>query len=212
MASDRGKKIDVWEFVINHVRVSVPVKLRSSSNESAEFFVSDSSLDLTDADSDINALRKRVKAHLQEHLQVTWERYLYIEFRGKVPSAGRDDDDDDDEDEEGLSVHLDQEFEVSEIEIGTKPDGTKCWRNWGKYGGHRSENGPPETGTVDDGWRARPVVRSYVPATKENREAVERLRDAFLKLNGQLMEFLSPDRVVASLDKTAKVLRLAGTK
>ena len=217
MASDRGKKIDVWEFVVNHVKVSVPVKLRATGRygDTSDFFVRDETLSLSDHDSDINLLKSRVQKHLSEHLRVEWERFFYIEFRGDLPRQPPEPDEDvsedDDSDQDGLSVGIESRFQVTEIEIGEKPDGSKCWRKWNKYGSSRSSDGLPETGRDTDRWESRPAMRCYVPATKENRAAIEKLRDAFLLLHGRLSEFLSPEMVVGNLGKASKLLRLEST-
>ena len=210
MASERGKRIDTWEFSINHVKVSVVVKMRANCDrrQTSEFFVRDDSYSLSESDTDINALKQRVESHLIEHLRVAWEPYFYIEFRADLPVVPDPDDEPDDEGD-GFGVNVDANLKVQQIEIGTKPDGTKCWRVYSKYGGVRSQDGEPETGSEKDRWGARECQRCLVPASPSNRDTIDGLRNAILSIHERLFGLLDPEDV--DLGKAADVVRSFAT-
>lgn len=58
MSRAYGKKIDTWEFTVNHVKVEVVVRMRTASRGAeGMFMVSDDNYSLLEKDSDINALK-----------------------------------------------------------------------------------------------------------------------------------------------------------
>lgn len=188
-----GKKIDVWQLNINHTKVDVEIRMRVGEyktdlvaylpEEYRKFFWNE----------DINALRKEVVSYLTEHLQITWEKYFRVSFDG-------------DSDINSSNDIVESKLDVEIFEIGTKPDGSKCHREYSEYGETSSYNGLPETG-IGQGWNNTGQA-SLVPATPENTEALHKLLIAFKELNARVYQWLAPEVIEQNLLRTSGLLML----
>lgn len=133
-------------------------------------------------------------------MKVTWDRYFHVCFIGTRPEPDEQDDEPSDE-YDPLAIDTSNSLSVSEIEIGTKPDGGKCWREYSPHGGHRSRDGEPDIGMVTDRWR-KGEVSCILPATEPNRVALESINEALLALHERLFEFFEPDEVDMHLNRS----------
>lgn len=202
-----GKKIDTWELEVNKTKVAVEVRMVKFDGLTAfEAFLPEEYGE-SFRSADINELKVEVTKWLREHLQVTWEEFFHVSFQGlknhelhqletlkKKPEV----------DDNAERFQIDLEYE--RIEIGTKADGTKCYRSCR----HRSSvsDGMPHVG--EGKWYNEKSKRyAIVPATNENEEALKQLCLAFKEISTRLYQWLAPDVIEQNLRQLAGRLQIA---
>lgn len=203
-----GKKIDTWEFKIHGERIYIDVRLEKigrHSNET-EFTVVDERFGLRMSDKDINKLRREVLALVTERLKVEWATYYLVEFSGSAPPEPGDDAGMEDDRDFNCSITTNLKIEC--YELGTRPDGTKCYRT---QGSSRVYDGEPDTGEAEQMWRET-TMRCLVPATAENKEALDTIVKAFHLLSGKLHKFFDPQVVQKNLLQASGLVLLEGPK
>lgn len=190
MARRGRKKIFEWDFVSSSgVSMKVPVHiLHSKSDQKFEVDLPD--YDINEHHADVNELRKAVFAQLAERLTVSWSPFLYVAVSGSAHPC-----------EEGADEHYqmqaDLKLEVKPLEIGTRPDGSKCHRERAYRTVH---DGLPDAGKDEkDRWHSHQPMRAYVPDTLANRAALNDLANRFQALLDKLEEFLSPEMIERTL-------------
>ena len=226
----KGRKINTWKWSKAGVAaIEIPVYLFTARDGAQHFEVDLQSLQIFEKDANIQALKKRVFATLEGRHTVTWEPYFLVEYKGdhslytpytgrlsgsfnvfSQPSGGVIDEyaaDEKFEDaREGGSpsqFHAAMEFtlKVEEVELGTYPNGEKCWR---RYGSYTSQNGWPHEINSKSGkyfhWSDCDQLAG-IKATKENRLALRQLFKAFALMDVKLRELLAQDKLQASLEK-----------
>lgn len=221
MTRPPGKKIDTWTFTIDGQRVKVDVRMDPGAR--TDFLVRH---DLATGERislrnpDINALRKEVEDALRAKIRVHWERFLYIETCGGLePSL------------EGAAqkARLTEESQAGEtwarhdwladaqlhallrldyrtIEIGTRADGSQCYRELASSHGHNVHEGLPHLETPDSeerGFRSDdyPTQSAYLPDTPANRAALELIRAGLDLVRQRLQELLSHETIAATLQQ-----------
>jgi hypothetical protein len=124
MASARGKIVDRWEFKVAGVKVTLPVKLHLQEansyhgNAGTWFSVRSDEYEIALDNTDIEQLRKDVEEQLKKSLTIRWDRAWRILFKQEKNTTGK----------RGLSHCAELDLKSNAIEVGTKPDGTLCWR------------------------------------------------------------------------------------
>lgn len=217
MAGNRGKKCDTWTFRVNRTAVKVPVKIHTPeyADGTTRFSVTitHGSHKFHEYDTDIDALRRKVKEWLKEVVTYRWERFFLVEFGGKVTlPTGRSEisllQTDQDErwckDDREVSTQL--EWRV--YEIGTTAAGKAAYRDLsGLLNCGDVIEGHPDVGGIElFGSRGIPTVAALVKATPDNEAALHQLARAFDTLHTRLAKFLSPELIEASLDHLPRLL------
>ena len=206
-----GRRIDRWSWT-SEEGVSYPVDVYlvttndlHSGNPRSTFRAISDELNIDEEDSDLDALRKRVRNKDIPSANLVWTDHLLVSFNG----IGEDDFTSSDEEADdnstlysvsvGLSVH-----EVALSGDARDPDSQKHRElNWGKP-------------RIHDGW---PVVEedaeggdaaALVSDTPENRAALRAIVEGFEKLSERLVELMAPERIEATL-AAATGARLLGS-
>jgi len=197
-----GKKVLTWEFRAKGSETVVPVTVFvEKCDEGLRFKASCDKLIGEFADPDINALHRSVEAALLDQAAalsgITWEDWFEVVVRGN-----NSDFEDSRYSSLGASLHI----QVNRLKRGNHPvTGDAVTIN---------TNGivvafPKATSITDslpqEGYLRlsnRPEERSYIPATLENRRALDEILDRMALLRDSMAGLLSQDKVV---DKLAAV-------
>jgi hypothetical protein len=180
-----GKSVIKWTFKF-HGGDKIVVDARMLAGPPTKFFVRDDTYGLSLENANLDELRRLTKEHLERTYRVDWEAFLRIAFDANTIG----------DDENEIRGRLD----VTEIEIGTRLDGSKCWREKGRT---YTTNGEPDEEEYDpQGSKYGDFeCRSLVPATPENKAAVQRLQASLTKLHVQLLKALGPKQIAKTLKK-----------
>ncbi len=212
----RRKKIDTWEYLIDSVKVKVPVYMKSDDHGSL-FMVSMPDYDFEHCDRDINAMREDVGRELRQRASMTWERFIYVTYCGHDKAPHAYDEDDDGVFPRGSKAGIDGEFQVQShlvyevIEIATRPDGEKMHRYLrNNYNGGKAITGMPHTGINESDFhhRWKKTCSSLIPFTTENMAGLASIRDRFIHLNQILEQKLLPENVQKTLETVSGTLNL----
>lgn len=195
----RRKKIDTWEFLIDSVKVLVPVYMKSDDHGSL-FMVKMDEYDYETCSRDINAMRRDVEQELRQRATMTWERFIYVTYYGHDSEPHTYDEQEPDEALDGeftAEIHL--QYEV--VEVASRPDGEKMHRYLRQnYNNGRAMNGLPQTGRNRNFHYDHPTMSSLIPFTTENMAALNNIRQRFIQLNRILEQKLLPENVQKTLE------------
>lgn len=201
------KKIITWRYQKGGNTLDVPVyQVADGHSGGVTLRVNLPELDICVTNSDVNALQMEVFKLVGERLRLKWEWFLYIKINGSSYNidyfVGG----------EVLNPHLrfDTAVAVSRVEVGTRPDGTRCYREAGHAG---ISEGLPHLGTEDGSkrsWGDNPVTYAMVPDTPGNRKALVTIGKALVRLDRELRKFLSPDTIHATLSAINRDGSVAG--
>ena len=216
--SRSGKIVDKWDLRIHDAPYQVKLRMRdlgSFGDPTTQFFVKlDDGEELIAPDNDVDKLREAVIEKLREQDRTVWKEVLHIEVIGGAPYKGKLDDDDDDEEYEeptdyshSFTEGLDVQWQ--KYEVGTKPDGTKCYRELGRFPDIR--DGELEVGleSVEDFFHGERLrrMRAVVPATPENEAALREIQASLVLLAERVKDFMSPKKIKKTLQmSTARLL------
>lgn len=208
-----GKKILDWKFKAAGSNKVTPVTVsivRDSDFESGDvglkFEASCGMFASPMIDTDIDNLRKRVESYLIEQAslisRIHWEDWFEV-----VAKGANSDFDDSKFSALGANLHI----QVNRLKRGIHPDDGRpvtIYRNGAvvdmpKSASISSEHNPPGIG---DFLAGRPEERSYIPATPENRKALDDLLARMSELRRNLSEFLSQENVISRLSTVASCL------
>jgi hypothetical protein len=204
----RRKKIDTWEFLIDSIKVLVPVYMKSDDHGSL-FMVSMPEYDYETCDRDINAMRTEVAKELRQRASMTWERFIYVTYCGHDSAPRPVDDDEDSRFHRSDKDGIDGEFEVHShltyeiIEVATRPDGETMYRYLrNSCNGGWAVAGLPQTGVDEKNFHFEwnRTSSSLIPFTTENMAALQNIRDRFIALNKLLEQRLLPEHVQQTLE------------
>jgi hypothetical protein len=153
MAGSQGKKIGKFEFRRAGVdRIEVPIFLNTHTGT---FTIQHIFLDLHVTGKDLESVKRQAEEYLTKRYAITWKPFLavWVSFKrdvydvkehagGGLSKTEAADDEDDDEDTwadtdrvDNVKTNREQLYgvglRVSPVELGTYPDGEKCWRTRG---------------------------------------------------------------------------------
>jgi hypothetical protein len=129
--------------------------------------------------SDIEALRVAMWDRLDKQFEVKWEDYYLVQIRPENAYTG---------------IGTGFVFFYSTVYKGTAWDGTLLLREWDRY--QSKEIIKPWPGEFTD---KNEKVIACIPATKENREALEEFRKRIDLLREKLADYLRPDIIEQTL-------------
>ena len=201
-----GKKILTWEFTARGSQSSVSVAISVEKHEGGlRFKAACDKLVGEYADSDINALHNKVEAALLGQAAalsgIQWEDWLEVVVRG---------DNSDFEDSQWSALGASLHIQVNRLKRGMHPSsGEAVTINTNgvvvAFPKATSINAPE----VDQGGlrlRGRPEERSYIPATAENRIALDQILERMALLRASMAGLLSQDTVADKLACVAKLV------
>ncbi len=144
---------------------------------------------------DADFVWKAICAKLDALFAIKWSPYLLVKTTN---GSGRWNG-------EQLVTRRHIQIEYEEIEIGTKPDGKKCWRK-ASDAGHRGtclHDGEP---LDEPKYASRSTdereIKALVVDTVQNRERVACVLDAIKRAGEYLQLLLEPNSIQATLDKS----------
>ncbi|MGD8238006.1 MAG: hypothetical protein PVH68_05605 [Armatimonadota bacterium] len=217
-----GRKVTRYEWLKDGLSVEVLIKVvdrtkkkrigMSSQKEDMIFAAYCDEADLSFEDTDINELRNRMDAALDEWHAVEWEPHLLIEVSGTHPDPAY----------ARPAAFLQIEWEA--IVVGTHRDGSKAHMKvpldsyevedglirWSgtRFSGHSPREGLPELGPNTGGHfnTFGGHMRSLVKATPERLAALQRFRQAMIDMGRRVTELFAPDNVEQVLDSQTPYL------
>jgi hypothetical protein len=203
MSKRRPKKIITWRYDDGAgTTMEIPV-YQVTDHQGVWLRVDIPELDIREENSDINLLREKVTAAIKGRLFLKWEPFLQI----SVSSTAWDLDDFVAATQVNPTLSFEINVQVARIEIGTRPDGSQCYRTPGMDPRIREWPGAVGDGADDD---QRREVRSRVADTAGNRQAMVDLGRAFVRLGRQLCDRLHPQRVEEAMAQLMAEKTLAG--
>jgi hypothetical protein len=208
-----GKKFDTWEYADQAagIRVKVPVYTGGSGGKIV-FRVELEEFAIRKEDSDINRLKDQVFAEIKAQRSTTWTGHLYVYCGGAMSgllafesaAAAREEGESSSCDEESLGAEF--RLMIRPVAIGTRPDGSRCYRDRRYYGARAVDRmppvgvnieSPPEFSGFDS--RSHRGTCALLPDTPENRRALAEIACAVEQLRRRLGTLLSPARIESSL-------------
>ena len=178
------------------IEVKVRIVKRTKEVEKAPHVTAEVSFEAECADfdiritgTDIEAIRTAVFGRLDQSLAIRWESYLLVRVERPHIYEGTG---------SGAQVTW------TEVYKGTAWDGTELLREWTRHGDARGDHykvSPwPGVFTNKNG-----RVMACIPATERNRAAMEEFAAKLDQLRKLLADFLSPDKIQATLANLAGV-------
>ena len=151
-------------------------------------------------DADINVLRAAVTKRLREIKLIEPKRVFLVEYRGDFEKSWRTTDDETD-------INLRFRWEL--CEVGEAANGTKYYRTAHAVArnGRWSEGDLRE---LQSGWDGDDEVRAValIPATEENRVALESIKSAFRATHKRLAGLVGSDQFAKRLAELGTTLAL----
>jgi hypothetical protein len=220
MSKGRGKLIDTWTWRkagIPEVKLQVRMYKGDWPSYIPEFEVLHTGLNLHARGSDLATLKKQLFDELEKKYSITWTLYLQVTYEG-THSLVRGDGSVESWEEHAENHRLDSDatedsmwgprefnenmyfgLKVEEVEEGVYPNGEKC---------HRDRNSQHiSSGTLHSGvirgrsYRGEEGQIAFLPATRENRQALHRLFQAYAALDLKVRDLLKQENLQATLEK-----------
>ena len=192
----RGTKIvERYKLELDGVEYVIPIKMKKFKADygvdndprdgKSVFYVHMGDYDIDVKPSmDIDAVRNRAIKQLKEANKVTWEKFIRIKYSGPDEIYHPTNK----EERDVLNYDVDFGFDTDVIEIGTRPNGKKLWRDYPRsYHNKGANEGEPETGhKVSQRYSHRDFSVSLLPYTPENVKAIMKMAKAFDSFNQHL--------------------------
>jgi hypothetical protein len=203
MPRHRPRKIVTWRYD-DHAGTTLDIPVyQVTDHQGIRLRVDIAELDIREENSDISLLRERVYSTVKGRGFLKWEPFLQV----SVSSSSWDLENFVEATQVNPTLSFEISVQVARIEIGTRPDGSQCYRMPGQDSRILEWPGEEGDGVDDDQQRD---IRSRIAATPENRQAMVDLGRAFFRLGRELGERLRPERVEQTVAQLIAENTLAG--
>ncbi len=198
-SSSTGKKVFDWQFAVAGKRDRVPVEVKAFNNGNDVWFEASCGLLIEKVrHTDINELKRQVHTILTSQItlltNVEWEDWFEVVVKG---------DNSDFTDSKYSALGADLKIQVNRLKRGVDP---ATGRVLTVVNGAVTDFPNPARLTEDDGstsmggFRWRDVAeRSYIPATEENRQAIDHILSRMQELRHSIADLLSQENIEESL-------------
>ncbi|MBY3155502.1 hypothetical protein HFO56_24555 [Rhizobium laguerreae] len=192
-----GKKVFEWSFSVPGKRDRIPVEVKAFNNGSDVWFQANGPhLTGEIKSSDINQLKRAVLERLTEQVNlltnVEWEDWFEVVVKG---------DNSDFTDSKHSALGADLKIQVNRLKRGVDP---ATGRVFTVINGSVTDFPAPKRLSDDasmiGGYRSGDVAEiSYIPATEENRRAVDNILSRMQELRTSIADLLSQENINESL-------------
>ncbi len=178
-----GSIVERVKMEVVGVKLAFQIRLVNQGGKTT-FFVDDPDLGIKVQGEDLSAVRYEAKKAAEGSIRCDWEDFVEVKF-SVDQRYSRDPD---------RSIEL--SFDWTPLQIGTRGNGSKCWRNTPDGESWRTikvNEGEPE-GSKDD-----ESVSAIIAATPENMAALEKFSASLKSIGAQFLELFAPKQAATSL-------------
>lgn len=211
MARKDGKIIKQLDYYPEgHDPIKVPLRLVDNVRSMKFLIDIDEPIPVCVENKDPDVVRKDAFKILDEHFAIKWEDYIRVDVEAGNRPFG-----DNRQNETCQKIGLTYEF----IQIGTKKDGSKCWRNqrnnslaWARYihpGDPMEKLQEKDTDRhhYNTGFNKEDTTSmAYIKRTDANIAALQSIISAMRALGERMMRFMDHDTIMKTLANTSALL------
>ena len=186
-----GKVIERLKVDVVGVQVVVQIRMKTSAGQTT-FFVDEPDLGIQIEDADLAKVRNEARTAAEGSIQCDWEDCFQVYFSREIGSRYSRDP----------KTKIETNFHWKTIQIGTRGNGSKCWRDK-PSGDHwedrhiRVKDGEPDSIRLSED--DDDTIEVIISATPEAEAGLNRLLEALKVLSQGFIDLLSGKQAATSL-------------